>query len=153
MLVWRSYNPGDRVTLTVKTTYGDAQPIPAVVGITVTDDAVLQRIERRLQPPRLPAMALLEGEVLSLMDAHTYVGDMFPTELPISDVDDVDATIARAGGAKPVALPKPVCRATVEPSVALDLLMGMAPIRELSIRELSMATHQCSHAAVAWCRS
>ena len=65
------YNPGDTVTLSVATTYGGGSPMPAVVGVTVTDDSVLQKVERRRQPPRLPAMALLEHEVSELADAHT----------------------------------------------------------------------------------
>jgi alpha-2-macroglobulin-like protein len=66
--------PGDKVELTVRTTDSDGKPVSAVVGLTVTDDSVLQMIETRRQAPRLPAMVLLEHEVDDLRDAHVYLG-------------------------------------------------------------------------------
>jgi hypothetical protein len=67
--------PGDKVELTVHTTTSKGEPVSAVVGLTVTDDAVLQMIEKRKQAPRLPAMVLLEDEVDHLEDAHVYLAD------------------------------------------------------------------------------
>jgi len=64
--------PGSEVKLTVRTTVG-GKPVGALVGLTVTDDAVLQLIEKREQAPTLPAMALLEPEVEELQDAHVYL--------------------------------------------------------------------------------
>jgi alpha-2-macroglobulin-like protein len=66
--------PGDKVELTVRTTNASGEPVSAVVGLTVTDDSVLQMIETRRQAPRLPAMVLLEHEVDDLKDAHVYLG-------------------------------------------------------------------------------
>src|SRR5205814_1710038 len=56
----------------------DGRPAPAVVGLTVTDDSVLEMIEKREQPPRLPAAVLLEGEVRELADAHVYLDPSNP---------------------------------------------------------------------------
>lgn len=67
--------PGDKVTLKVKTTHQNGEPVSAVVGLTVTDDAVLQMIEKRKQAPRLPVMAFFENEVDHLEDAHVYLSD------------------------------------------------------------------------------
>lgn len=68
-----SYTPGSPAKLTVKTTDADGKPIGAVVGVTVTDDAVLEMIEKREQAPRLPVMVLLESDVKDLADAHVYL--------------------------------------------------------------------------------
>ncbi len=66
------YIPGDNVELTVKTSV-DGKPVSAVVGLTVTDDSVLEMIEKREQAPRLPVMVFLEDEVQELADAHVYL--------------------------------------------------------------------------------
>lgn len=68
-----SYAPAERVTLRVVTTDPEGNPVPAVVGLTVTDDSVLEMIEKREQAPRLPVMVLLEGDVQELADAHVYL--------------------------------------------------------------------------------
>jgi hypothetical protein len=68
-----SYVPGGKATLTVKATSESGKPVSAVVGITVTDDTVLEMIEKREQAPRLPVMVLLEDEVRELSDAHVYL--------------------------------------------------------------------------------
>lgn len=67
------YVPGGNVELTVKTTDETGKPIGAVVGLTVTDDSVLEMIEKREQAPRLPVMVLLEKETRDLADAHVYL--------------------------------------------------------------------------------
>ena len=67
-----SYIPGASVTLIIKTSNSDG-PVPAVVGLTVADDTVLELVEKRLQAPRLPAMAFLESEVDHLEDSHVYL--------------------------------------------------------------------------------
>jgi len=67
------YVPGGRARVTFETTDAQGQPVDAVVGVTVTDDSVLEMIERREQAPRLPVMVLLEGEVKELADAHVYL--------------------------------------------------------------------------------
>jgi uncharacterized protein YfaS (alpha-2-macroglobulin family) len=69
----RVYVPGDAARLTVKATDEDGKPVSAVVGVTVTDDSVLEMIEKREQAPRLPVMVLLEDEVEELADAHVYL--------------------------------------------------------------------------------
>lgn len=70
--------PGDKVNLTVKTTDASGKPVSAVVGITVTDDSVLEMIEKREQAPRLPAMVFLENDVKELADAQVYLNDKDP---------------------------------------------------------------------------
>jgi hypothetical protein len=67
------YVPGGNSRVTLQTTDQDGKPIDAVVGVTVTDDSVLEMIERREQMPRLPVMVLLESEVRELADAHVYL--------------------------------------------------------------------------------
>jgi len=70
--------PGGTVTLKVKTRDQAGKPVSAVVGLTVTDDSVLEMIETREQAPRLPAMALLESDVRELADARVYLDPKDP---------------------------------------------------------------------------
>ena len=72
------YIPGENVTLRVKTTDQNGAPIGAVVGLTVTDDSVLEMIEKREQAPSLPVMVLLENDVRELADAHVYLDPKNP---------------------------------------------------------------------------
>lgn len=65
--------PGAEVSLDILTTDENGKPVEAVVGLTVTDDAVLEIIEKREQAPRLPVMVYLENEVRDLADAHIYL--------------------------------------------------------------------------------
>jgi len=67
------YVPGGKAQLTLRTTDAEGEPISAVVGLTVTDDSVLEMIETREQAPRLPVMVLLEDDVKELADAHVYL--------------------------------------------------------------------------------
>ena len=67
------YVPGGKASLKIKTTNANGDPIAAVVGLTVTDDSVLEMIDRREQAPRLPVMVFLEDEVQELADAHVYL--------------------------------------------------------------------------------
>ncbi|MFY0568293.1 MG2 domain-containing protein [Archangium lansingense] len=71
------YVPGDQVELTARTTRG-GQPVSALVMLTVTDDAVLELIEKREQAPQLPVMVLLEPEVKELADAQVYFDEKNP---------------------------------------------------------------------------
>ena len=48
------------------------------MGLTVTDDSVLEMIEKREQAPRLPVMVLLEPEVKELADAQIYLDEKNP---------------------------------------------------------------------------
>lgn len=70
--------PGDKTKLTIKTTNADGKPVPAMVGLTVTDDSVLELIEKREQAPHLPVMVFLEPEVEDLADAHVYLDPKNP---------------------------------------------------------------------------
>ncbi len=65
--------PGGPVHLTVATTDDAGQPVSAVVGVTVTDDAVQRLVEKRDRAPRLAEMALLEDDVQDLHDATAYL--------------------------------------------------------------------------------
>lgn len=67
------YVPGQKAKLTVQTTDKSGKPVSAVVGMTVTDDSVLEMIEKREQAPRLPVMVLLENDVKELADAEFYL--------------------------------------------------------------------------------
>ena len=67
------YVPGGEARLTVTTRDEKGKPVRAVVGLTVTDDSVLELIEKREQAPQLPVMVFLENEVMELADAHVYL--------------------------------------------------------------------------------
>ena len=69
----KQYVPGGNAKITVKTCDEAGQPISAVVGVTATDDSVLEMIDKREQTPRLPVMVLLEGDVKELADAQVYL--------------------------------------------------------------------------------
>ncbi len=60
--------PGARAKVEVKTTDHKGDPIGATVGVTVTDESVLEMIETREQAPRLPAMYFLESDVSELAE-------------------------------------------------------------------------------------
>ena len=74
----KSYVPGDTTKLTIKATDGDGKPVSTVVGLTVTDDSVLEMVEKREQAPHLPVMVFLEPEVKDLADAHVYLDPKNP---------------------------------------------------------------------------
>ncbi|MBF0501874.1 MAG: A-macroglobulin complement component [Candidatus Riflebacteria bacterium] len=78
--------PGGKVNLTIKTTDESKKPIGAMVGLTVTDDAVLEMVEKREQAPRLPVMALIESDVKELFDAHVYLDRSNPKSGPAIDL-------------------------------------------------------------------
>jgi len=71
----KKYLPGEHVKLDVETTDGKGNPVEAVVGISVVDDAVLKMRDKRLVAPRLPVMVYLEPEVFKLEDASVYLDD------------------------------------------------------------------------------
>ncbi|HYE17135.1 MAG TPA: MG2 domain-containing protein [Tepidisphaeraceae bacterium] len=81
-----SYTPGQPVKLTVTTTDPDGKPLAATVGVSVTDDAVLEMVEKREQAPRLPAMVLLEADVKDLADAHVYLDPANPKAALATDL-------------------------------------------------------------------
>jgi len=66
------YTPSGQVSLTIRTTDSEGNPIAATAGVSVTDDSTLEMIETREQAASLPAMVMLEGEVRELMDAAVY---------------------------------------------------------------------------------
>jgi len=80
-----SYVPGDKVQLTARTTR-DGKPLSALVMLTVTDDSVLELIEKRDQAPQLPVMVLLEPEVKELADAQVYLDEKNPKAKPAVDL-------------------------------------------------------------------
>lgn len=78
------YVPGDRARLTVKATDKSGKPQEAVLGLTVTDDSVLEMIEKREQAPHLPVMVFLEPEVDDLADAHVYLDTKDPNKAALA---------------------------------------------------------------------
>ena len=68
----QQYTPGGRAKFDILTTDASGAPVSAVVGLTITDDSVLEMVETRDQAPRLPVMVLLEDEVKDLADAQIY---------------------------------------------------------------------------------
>ncbi|HNO77004.1 MAG TPA: MG2 domain-containing protein [Phycisphaerae bacterium] len=77
------YTPGDAASFTVTTKDDNGSPISAVVGLTVTDDSILEMIEKREQAPRLPVMVFLEPEAREIADAHVYLDETNP-EAPLA---------------------------------------------------------------------
>ncbi|MCA9214959.1 MAG: hypothetical protein KDB27_17930 [Planctomycetales bacterium] len=69
----KQYVPGGKAKLVVTTTDSTGKPVSGFVGLTVTDDSVLEMIETRDHAPRLPAMVYLENDVLELADAAIYL--------------------------------------------------------------------------------
>jgi alpha-2-macroglobulin-like protein len=69
----KTCSPGAKTRLSLQTTDERGVPTSAVVGLTVTDDTVLEMIDKREQPARLPVMVFLESEVRELADAHIYL--------------------------------------------------------------------------------
>ncbi len=70
--------PGAPITLDITTTDENGKPVEAIVGLTVTDDTVLEMIEKREQAPRLPVMVYLENDVQDLADAQFYLDENNP---------------------------------------------------------------------------
>ncbi len=68
-----SRTPGEKVTLKVRSTDDQGNPVSAHVGLCVTDASVVELRDRREWAPRLPVMVYLENEVLSLADAEEYL--------------------------------------------------------------------------------
>jgi uncharacterized protein YfaS (alpha-2-macroglobulin family) len=81
-----SYVPGDGVTLTIKTTDDNGRAVPAVVGLTATDQSVLRMIEKRERAPRLAEMVLLENDVKDLADAQIYLDPNDPKAANATDL-------------------------------------------------------------------
>jgi hypothetical protein len=70
--------PGGKIRLTLEARDETGRPVEAVVGLSVTDDALLEMVEKRDQAPDLPVMAYLENEVKDLADAHVYLDAAHP---------------------------------------------------------------------------
>jgi uncharacterized protein YfaS (alpha-2-macroglobulin family) len=81
-----SYNPADKVTVTIKTTDDAGKPISAMVGVTVTDQSILRMLEKRDRAPRLCEMALLEDDVRELADAEVYLDPTDPRAAMATDL-------------------------------------------------------------------
>ncbi|MCA9243179.1 MAG: hypothetical protein KDA32_04430, partial [Phycisphaerales bacterium] len=77
------YTPGTPVSMRVRVTDQKGAPVPAAwIGMSVFDDSVMEMLETREQPPRLPAMALLESDVRELFDSQV----LFERDSAKSDV-------------------------------------------------------------------
>jgi uncharacterized protein YfaS (alpha-2-macroglobulin family) len=81
-----TFTPGDSAKVTVKTTNQDGQPVSSVVGLTVTDDTVLELVEKREKAPHLPVMVFLEPEVKDLADASVYLDATNPKAPMMTDL-------------------------------------------------------------------
>ena len=81
-----TYIPGDSVTLNIKTTDDNGHAVPAIVGLTATDQSVLRMIEKRDRAPRLAEMVLLENDVEKLADAQAYLDDNDPKSALATDL-------------------------------------------------------------------
>jgi len=110
------YTPAGKAKITVTTLDAETgDPVQAVVGLTVTDDSVLEMVETREQAPRLPAMALLESEVAELRDAQVYLPPAALNEAGPERSEGPDRATTDGSAS---------ARDTVDPDLALDLLLG-----------------------------
>lgn len=131
------YVPGDTVTMEITTTDEHGKPVEAVVGLTVTDDSVLEMLETRDKAPRLPVMVYLENDVLEMADAEVYLDEANP-EAPVA----VDLLLATQGWRRFVLVnyqqlsedyPDPARRimATKVPPSAIPQLLARGAVRAL----------------------
>jgi len=68
-----SYSPGSSCKLSLLVTNKNNEPqLNSSLCISVVDESVLGSLEKRLQPPRLPAVVYLESQVKELFDSHVY---------------------------------------------------------------------------------
>jgi len=81
----KNYCPGDKAKIKIQTTDSESgKAIKTILGITVTDESVLESIEKRKQNPRLNTQVYLEKEVDHLEDANIYLNNNDPkSELAI----------------------------------------------------------------------
>lgn len=69
------YTPGSTVTVQIKTTDQQGSPISALVGVSVTDETVLNMVDKRKRVPTLPALVLLENEVNRFENANEFLSN------------------------------------------------------------------------------
>jgi hypothetical protein len=69
------HNKGDKIKFNVYTLDSEGNGISSIVGITVTDESVLESVEKRKQAPRLNSMVYLENEVNQLNDSNFYFSE------------------------------------------------------------------------------
>jgi alpha-2-macroglobulin-like protein len=72
---YKSYSPGEKASVSVKTTDENDVGVPCFISVIVTDQSVLEMIEKRKQAPRISSMIYLEQEVESLQDSNVYFKD------------------------------------------------------------------------------
>ncbi|MFO0939762.1 MAG: alpha-2-macroglobulin family protein [Pirellulales bacterium] len=78
--------PGGKTKVKVITTDENGKPLSALVGLTVTDESVLEMIDKREQAPQLPVQVLLESDVQELADAHVYLNPLEPKAALATDL-------------------------------------------------------------------
>jgi hypothetical protein len=69
------YNPCDKVVVKVTTKDINGNGVSSIVGITITDETILELIEKRKQSPMLNTMVYLENEVYNLNDSNIYLSN------------------------------------------------------------------------------
>jgi len=73
-----NYSIGETVNMKIRAFGDDGLPSKAVLGVCVTDDTVLEMVDKRKQVPRLPVQAFLQNEVDHLEDAQIYLDPSNP---------------------------------------------------------------------------
>ncbi len=141
------YVPGAEVSVDVLTTDSSGNPVEAVVGLTVTDDTVLELIEKRQQAPRLPVMVYLENEVLDLADAHVYLDRTDP----MADAA-IDLLLATQGWRRFILVDYPGLKKQYPESAARALAQASRPrpiVRRARMLERAVAQMNVQMMAVA----
>jgi alpha-2-macroglobulin-like protein len=82
---YKSFTPGDKVKLRIQTTNDEGKAsnskflltfsVSSNVCVTVTDESVLESVEKRKHHPRIDTMVYLENEVDHLDDATIYLSE------------------------------------------------------------------------------
>eukprot|EP01080_Neovahlkampfia_damariscottae_P011545 gene11545-4798_t len=70
---YKNYSPGETAKISISTTDEKGNGVQSQLSIIVTDQSVLEKIEKRKKAPRILPMIYLEQEVELLEDANHYI--------------------------------------------------------------------------------
>jgi hypothetical protein len=105
--------PGEKVKVCLRVTDDVTNhPVESIVGLAVSDHSLLETIEHRRQPPRLPAMVWLEDEIKELFDGQAYFQ---PTPSPSSVAANKDSVSTAASSS---------LSSSISGTQAIDLLLA-----------------------------
>jgi len=80
---YKTYCPGDTATITVQAKDCEGKPVVTPVILSITDESVLETVEKRKQAPRIPEMIYLEDEVAHLEDCQVYLSENSKSDVAV----------------------------------------------------------------------